>query len=214
MDLLYFISNIFAFILTYVIFNNGTRFTTKKIIDPKLDSVIYKMFDFYFDQHIYQDSLNEPLKIVYINIIDKVKKLNIFFGESTIVYKGSNKIKQDELVAVSTLVIPPYIYSISHERISTLFEDENIFIFCMSACQENLIDGYYRICVELKEDNIHIKYNKIQNFNNNFISYLLYYLNPLRDYYVNSSIKSVINTVNNLTNANVANTNNVKWKII
>ncbi len=99
--------------------------------------------------------------------IGKVLQMHIFdprADKPTVVSLpgGKSVIELDMLVAISVYLDIRYVTSL--ERVSVLEHSPGeSFICCLSGCQENVIDGYYRIKIQRLFNDIIIDYAKVQS---------------------------------------------------
>jgi hypothetical protein len=104
-----------------------------------------------------KDIAREKFELLKSNL----KKCKLFYGSTTCKFDGEF-LQEDTLVAVTTKLIWK-IYATSYERVSSLIEIGDYFELCLSACEENIIDGYYRIKVKLTGKVIGVDYIKVQS---------------------------------------------------
>jgi hypothetical protein len=164
-----------SFIYNILKFPNGviigmTKEPSIDLNDSRLQRGIYP-----YSQTKKFDS-EEKASTVFSNIVMNCKKCNIFFGD-TKVQKANDIVAKNDLIAITTL-LSNGIYSTSYEMVSTLHETPDYFEMCLSACAENLIDGYYGITVTKKSSEITIDYQKVQNL----IPYLMKVLISKKSY--------------------------------
>ena len=138
--------------------------------DPEIDLKNKTLQEFIFT---YEEELNFKSNDDSIKKFKELKKivlkdLNIFDNNETSVKFSGDRLKEDSLVAITTY-LNYGIYSTSYERVSTLIDEEKYFKLVLSACFENVIDGYYVIVGHLKDSSIKIEYKKVQSFNNLFL---------------------------------------------
>lgn len=152
------IGMVLSYIISWMTSNIGIGFTSTPNInlnDPRLKEFVYA----YSEDKEYPS--NQDAEKAFANILDNCKKVNIFFGD-TKVKKLNDRVKRNDLIAVTTQLTGG-MYATSYERVSTLHEMEDHFEMCLSACAENIIDGYYSIIVKKDKKTVTISYQKVQS---------------------------------------------------
>ena len=152
----------------------------------------------------------------YLSAVDKIKQMDFFVYKmdndelKTVVHKKNKIVKQDDVVAITTIVISNNFYITSYEKIAVLEETENTMTFCMTTCSENFVNGYYRFQLKYNADTqqIGLKYSKVQSFDTQ-LSWLLIKINETL--YIEDSKASVANTINYLLNDTGLNIKDVKY---
>ena len=142
-------------------------------------------------------------KVKYLEIVDKIKKLDIFAYKidnincKTIVHKINIIVEQDDLITITNALIGDTLYTTSYERVAVLEETNFSLILCITTCSENIINGYYRFILKYDEDKqeIQLNYSKIQSFT----TFLLrFFINLNEIQYIESNNTSIMNTINHL----------------
>ncbi len=191
--------------------NNGSYFSFTNFHDEKIPLDIQK----YTFTGKYKQKCK---KSKYLQIVDKIKKLDVFaykvndVNVKTIVHKKNNTIvKQDDLVAISTELLNDTLFTTSFEKVSVLEETENSLILCMTTCSENIVNGYYRFILNYDEDKkqIQLKYSKVQNFTTLPLRLLITIIN--KSTYIDSNKTSVMNTFNYLFQEDIFTKEDVKY---
>jgi len=147
-------------LITKLIETRGVKFGLT--LNPKLDLNKRALVE-----QIYPYSMEKTYVSVseadnkFREIVGKCKRGEFFYGNSVVEFKGE-ELKINQLIAV-TVYLGLGIHSTSYERVSTLTEQKKYFEMCLSACSENIIDGYYRIQVYRDGKRVEIKYEKIQS---------------------------------------------------
>jgi hypothetical protein len=164
---------------------------------PPIDLEDKKLKEFIFNSEREKEFSNsDKAKEKFNEIKNKVKKGKIFFGDTKIKFSGS-ELKEDGLVSVTTsLTSLPFgltLYSTSYERVSCLLERDNYFEFIMSGCSENIIDGYYRLKLELNDNKVKLNYSKVQSLIPGILKLFVSHTK-----YENINKKSVKMTIDNL----------------
>jgi hypothetical protein len=164
--------------------------------DPEIDLKNKSLKEFIFT---YEEELDFKNNDDAINKFKKLKKivlkdLDIFDNNYTSVKFSGDHLKEDLLVAITTYLNFGF-YATSYERVSTIIDEENYFRLVLSACFENVIDGYYVIVGYLKDSKIKIKYKKVESLNNLFMKIVMN-----EKEYKKMNNKSVKNTVVKLFN--------------
>jgi hypothetical protein len=152
----------------------------------------------------------------YLSIVDKIKRLDLFAYKvddvdlKTVVHKKNKIVEQDEVVAITTYLIPDIFYITSYEKISVLEETENSLTLCVTTCSENIVNGYYRFKLryDAKTQQIQMKYSKIQSFTTLPLRLLI---KTNESSYIEDSKTSVINTFNYLFGVKTLNILDVKY---
>jgi hypothetical protein len=162
-------------------------------VSPDIDLNKNSLKEYYFNHN---KSINYYSTTVaqknFKKIVNSIKKGKIFFGDTKVKFNG-DFLKEDELVAITTNLILN-IYSTSYVRVSTLYETDEYFQLCLSSCEENIIDGYYRIKITCTGTTIQINYTKVLSPIPTIIK-----LYP-KQRYIDINTKSVTLTVNELFN--------------
>jgi hypothetical protein len=159
-----------------------------------------KKYHFYWE-HICDDIDREK----YLSIVDKIQRLDIFAYKvdnaelKTMIHKKNELVKQDDLVAITTSLVPDRFFITSYEKIAVLEETENTFILCMTTCSENLLNGYYRFQLKYNVDDkkLDFKYSKVQTFSTLPAEMIL---QLFREMYIEVNKVSISNTINYLLN--------------
>lgn len=175
-----------------LILPSGLGFTKTPEInlnDKNLEEYIFnykKELDFK-DTNDALKKFNKLKKIVF-------EDLNIFDNNYTTVKFNGDHLKEDLLVAITTY-LSYGLYATSYERVTTIIDTEDYFRLVLSACSENIIDGYYVIEASLIDSRIKIDYKKVQSLNNSFMKLVVG-----KDKYKEVNKKSVNKTVVKLFN--------------
>jgi len=152
----------------------------------------------------------------YLSIVDKIKRLDVFAYKiddvklKTVVHKKNKIVEQDEVVAITTYLIPDVFYITSYEKVAVLEETENSLTLCMTTCSENIVNGYYRFQVkyDVEKQQIRLKYSKVQSFTTLPLRMLI---KINESSYIEDSKTSVVNTFNYLFGVKTLNTTDVKY---
>lgn len=77
---------------------------------------------------------------------------------------GKDKLELDMMIAFSVWFSVRYVTSL--ERVAVLdHEPGNSFTMCITACRENIIDGYYRVNAKRTGTKVLIDWTKVQSLN-------------------------------------------------
>jgi hypothetical protein len=154
----------------------------------------------------------------YLAIVDKIKRLDVFASNiddvelKTVVHKFDKIIKQDELVAFTTLFLndKDKLYTTSYEKVAVLEESENSLTLCMTTCSENIVNGYYtfQLKYHVEKQQIQLKYSKVQSFTT---LPLRMYIKIKESSYIEASKISIVSTFNYLFGDKILNTTDVKY---
>jgi hypothetical protein len=195
------------YILRFTILNfiflssNGSFFSSNNMHDVKDSDFNLEINKHHFlGNHIFTADRNK-----FNEIVKKLKFIDIFSYQrdnkdlKTVIHrKNSDKpVNIDDVVSVTTRFMNDKLFTTSYEKVAVLEETDNSFIMCMTSCSENIINGYYRIKVNLDENknSITINYAKVQSLQP-FIMRILLNNNSK---YVDANINSVKNTINFLS---------------
>jgi len=195
------------YILRFTILNfiflssNGSFFSSNNMHDVKDSDFNLEINKHHFlGNHIFTGDRNK-----FNEIVKKLKFIDIFSYQrdnkdlKTVIHrKNSDKpVNIDDVVSVTTRFMNDKLFTTSYEKVAVLEETDNSFIMCMTSCSENIINGYYRIKVDLDENknSITINYAKVQSLQP-FIMRILLNNNSK---YVDANINSVKNTINFLS---------------
>merc|ERR1711907_270990 len=114
--------------------------------------------------------------------------------------KGKTALELDMMIAITVWFEKFYLTSL--ERISIMEHQQGAFFtVCISACRENVIDGYYRIRCCRNQKTLHIEWAKVQSLNGALLR-----LVTGKDRYRSVNVKSAEITADLL--ANFASTEN------
>ena len=169
--------------------------------DPEIDLKNKTLQEFIFTYEEELDFKSNKDSIKKFKELKKIvlKDLNIFDNNKTSVKFSGDRLKEDSLVAITTY-LSYGIYSTSYQRVSTLIDEEKYFKLVLSACFENIIDGYYVIVGHLKDSKIKIEYKKVQSFNNLFMK--IFVGEERYKKMNNTSVKNTVVKLFNLINKN------------
>ena len=159
---------------------------------PKIENNL-KMYDF---EDTKKESFNDSktAKNKFEEIKNKIKKGKIFYGKGTILKMDGNELKEKEVVSITISAMKNY-YITSFVIVSSLVERNNYFELVLSTTSKNIIDGYYKLKLELIGNVVKLYYNKVQNPN---VEVLKLFVSD--DNYKKINQKSVQDTLNNLFN--------------
>ena len=159
---------------------------------PKIENNL-RLYDF---EDTKKESFNDSktAKNKFEEIKNKIKKGKIFYGKGTILKMDGNELKEKEVVSITISVMKNY-YITSFVIVSSLVERNNYFELVLSTTSKNIIDGYYKLKLELIGNVVKLYYNKVQNPN---VEVLKLFVSD--DNYKKINQKSVQDTLNNLFN--------------
>ena len=159
---------------------------------PKIENNL-KMYDF---EDTKKESFNDSkiAKNKFEEIKNKIKKGKIFYGKGTILKMDGNELKEKEVVSITIPVMKNY-YVTSFVIVSSLVERTNYFELVLSTTNENALDGYYKLKLELIGNVVKLYYNKVQKPN---VEVMKLFVSD--DKYKKGNQKSLQDTLNNLFN--------------
>ena len=151
------------------------------------------MYDF---EDTKKESFNDSkiAKNKFEEIKNKIKKGKIFYGKGTILKMDGNELKEKEVVSITIPVMKNY-YVTSFVIVSSLVERTNYFELVLSTTNENALDGYYKLKLELIGNVVKLYYNKVQKPN---VEVMKLFVSD--DKYKKGNQKSLQDTLNNLFN--------------
>jgi hypothetical protein len=147
--------------------------------------------------HVNSNITYKGTKTEFENIKNSIKKCDIYPGVNTKIYRKNANIPlyNDETFCISASLFP-ILYTMSFVKVSFIQEKDNEIILVISSCQENIINGYYRIICTFDGDNITIDYSKVQFPTTLFLRTISYLFN---DMYVEGNKTSTIGTITKLS---------------
>ena len=205
-----YLGNLVCIIFNFIVLNNNGSFSSFTNLHDK--NILLNKKKYVFSGKY----IKKYNKIKYLEIVDKIKKLDIFAYKidnincKTIVHKKNIIVEQDDLITITNALIGDTIYTTSYERIAVLEETNNSLILCMTTCSENIINGYYRFVLKYDEDEqqIELNYSKFQSFTTLL---LRFFINLNEIAYIESNNTSIMNTINYLFQDNIFTIDNVEY---
>lgn len=205
------ILNFIAKIISIIFLGNGSYFSFTNMNNENLNLPGSKYH--FHGIYTYKSSIDE-----YKELIKKIKRLEIFsykvndINVKTIIHRNNSDqdVQLDDEIAVTTASLTDWLFTTSFEKVCALNETENSFFICIAANSQNVIDGYYRLSVVYKDDEITIDYAKIQNTITWFFKLIVFIF---KKNYINMNIESVKNTINFLSKKEEFKIENVKLEI-
>ena len=94
----------------------------------------------------------EGTKENFNKIINSIKSGNIIDNDHIDILFNGNYMKEDSIVLMRTNLIIPALKSTTFLRVSTLYETDVYFELCLSASEENVIDGYYKYKIRYNDN--------------------------------------------------------------
>lgn len=91
---------------------------------------------------------NESFKIIKSNL----KRGKIIRDEHIKLVFNGDLMKEDSIVIMRTDLIIPSLKSTTFMRVSTLYDQSDYFEMCLSASEENMIDGYYKYKISINNE--------------------------------------------------------------
>lgn len=158
------------------------------LTDPGLKNTVFEV------QKIQRYASETEGDDLWRKVSEKMKNAQIFYGITKLTLPTKKTtLAQDMLIGITIHLAGP-LYITSYNRVSTYYDSGDELIIVLSACHENLIDGYYRLHLrrDRESQTITLVYAKVQS-----LVPLLFKLLP-KHYYHKINDTSINRTVNKL----------------
>jgi hypothetical protein len=195
---------------TLLLWNNGSYFKWSNLYNKQVSTEQIKYHQFHIAYKRFGEKSN------YQDMIKKIKKVDIFayknqdITNKTMIHKANEYVSQDETIGITMSIFQDKLYVTTFAKIMILEETENKFIFCMNTCNENIVNGYYRIIVKYDpvKKEIDMEYSKMQQFSACPFKYILL---ANQESYIETNKESVLQTAQYLCNDNRITIDHVKY---